>query len=311
MASHSKILDDIVKSIDADIASFQGKMPDMEGKIYSKILELAKDLEVKNGRITNSVQNIRAIGKLMQEIQKVMLSPEYVDRVENFTKAFDQVEKLQASYFSALAVDIKPKKLLGAIKMDAIGYTIDQLTEAGISAKVSPGIEQILRNNVTQGGSFSDLMEQMRSYITTTTDADGNKSLGALERHTSQITTDALNQYSASYNETVSSDLGFKWRMYTGSLLETSRPWCVHMIKKKYVHESELETVISDNIDGVQICSGEIPCNKKTGLPSGMMKGTNASNVAQRRGGWQCGHQFGGVPDAVVPKGLRDKHLNS
>ena len=79
------------------------------------------------------------------------------------------------------------------------------------------------------------------------------------------------------------------------------------MVKKRYVHKSELQTVIDDNIDGVDICSEDIPCNKKTGLPQGMIKGTNASNITQRRGGWQCGHQFGGIPETLVPENIRKK----
>jgi hypothetical protein len=270
-------------------------------------VELAKDLKVKNGKLENSVENIRAISKLSSEIEKMILDPKYKANVENFTKAFEIVTELQKSYFSSLSVKVGRQDLLKAIQKDAVGYTVKQLTEQGVARSVSNGIDQILRRNVTSGGSFSSMLDDMKNYIVSGKDENGNPVPGAMRRYARQITTDSLNQYSATYNETVSEDLGFKWRMYTGSLLETSRPWCVHMVGKKYVHQSELQTVISDNIDGVKICSKEIPCSKKTGLPNGMIEGTNASNVAQRRGGWQCGHQFGGVPSAVVPKHLRDQ----
>jgi hypothetical protein len=307
MASPNQILIDITRAIEREINAFNKTVPAIERQVYQKIIELTKDLEVKNGVIANSTKNLLQIGKLKKEIEKLLLNKSYLKSAKTFLVAFDVVEQLQQSYFSELAVKITPKVLLKSIKTDAVKYTAEQLTSQGVNQKVMPGIEQILNTNIRQGGSVADMVEQFRIHLTTHKDAQGNTVHGALQRHAKQITTDSLNQYSANYNEAITSDQGWKWRMYTGSLLETSREWCIHMVAKKYVHESELNTVINDNIDGVKICSDKIPCTKSTGLPQGMIKGTDASNIAQRRGGWQCGHQFGGVPDAFVPKQLRDK----
>lgn len=307
LKKHEVILNDVVSSIEKHLARFSGSLSSVEKAIYARIVELSSKLEVRNGQITQSVQNIRLLKDLSNDIGRMILSPTYLDSVEEFTKAFTIVESLQNSYFSALAADFKPKKLLSALKTDAVNYTVSQLTEQGVSTLVASEAEAILRQNISTGGSISDMIDQMKVFIQGGVDAEGNNLPGRLTRYASQITTDSLNQFSANYNEAATADLGWKWRMYTGSLIETSRPWCVYMVKKKYVHESELSTVILDHIDGVQICSSEIPCNKKTGLPKGMIAGTNAGNVGNRRGGWQCGHQFGGVPDAVVPKDLRDK----
>ena len=307
LPKHEKLLNQIVEQIEQRLNEFSSGIGSVEKSVYDRILALASKLEVKGGKITQSIQNINLIKDLSVELQRMILSPAYMNHVEEFVKAFEIVQSLQNSYFSALTVDFKPKKLLAAVKNDAVNYTIDKLTDQGVSSLVASEAEAILRQNITQGGSISDLIDQMKQFIRGGVDANGNKIPGRLTRYASQITTDSLNQFSANYNEAATADLGWKWRMYTGSLLETSREWCVYMVKKKYVHESELQTVIQDHIDGVQICSQLIPCSKKTGLPKGMIEGTNASNIGQRRGGWQCGHQFGGVPDAVVPQHLRSK----
>lgn len=307
MQLHEKILNDIVKTIESEISRFGGKIPATEKRIFDKVLELTRDLEVKNGKITNSVHNISLIGKILKEVESIVVNKQYVKDVDSVIKVFAEIESLQKNYFSALAVDVGRSPLLSAIKKDSIRFTADKLTEAGIRAEFTEGIKSVLETSIRSGGSYADLTEQLREYVKGGKDADGKPIPGKLQRYTRQTVTDALNNYSASYNETVSADLGWKWRMYTGTLLETSRPWCVNMVKKKYVHQSELNTVLTDNIDGVKICSEDIPCGKKTGLPSGMMKGTNPENVGLRRGGWGCGHQFGVVPDVVVPKNLRDK----
>ncbi len=306
-STHQELLNKITEQIEKSVGKFNGTMPDAQQRVYDRLIELLKDLEVSGGKLKNTVENIRRIGQIRSEVENIVLNKGYMDTVMDFAKAFNAVTDLQNNYFGSLISDFKPKKVMKALKNDAIQTTVNQLTEAGISTNVTTGIEGILRTSITTGGSFADLMEQMRKYITTTTNADGTKSLGALERYTQQITTDSLNQYAATYNQTISSDLGLKWFQYTGSLLETSRPWCVHMVDKRYVHVSEFDTVITDNVNGVKIGGKEIPVSKKTGLPSGMINGTNASNLINRRGGWQCGHQFGGVPDMLVPEAIRNK----
>lgn len=306
MASPHEILTELTKAIEREVNGFDKSVPTLQKGMYNRVLEMLKDLELKNGRIQSSVKNILMIGKIKAELESLILNKAYVKQVGSFLTAFDVVDELQRTYFAEVAVKVTPNKLLGALKKDAVKYTADQLTKMGVNSKVMPGIETILRTNIAGGGSMADLTDQLREYITTTKTETG-ESLGALQRHTRQITTDAVNQYSANYNAAISQDLGFEWYAYQGSLLATSRPWCRYMVKKRFVHKSELSTVINDHIDGVKICSKEIPCSKKTDLPSGMIEGTNENNVIIRRGGWNCGHQFGGVPDAMVPKQLRDQ----
>lgn len=302
MTDQERALEKIVSEIEKATTGFSKSIPGIERQVYEKLIDLVRELKTSNGKIQMVSENVRLIAKVKAEIENIILNPRYKSEVKKFLGAFESVTLLQDAYFSTMVDKYSPAKVLGQVKQDAVKQAAIDLTEAGISANVTTGVQNILRRNITEGGSFASLMDDMRGFLVTTEDSPG-----ALQRYASTITITSLNTYSATYNETISSDLGFQWRMYTGSLLETSRPWCVHMVKKKYVHVSELQTVISDNIDGVKICSGDIPCNKKTGLPSGMMEGTNASNVTQRRGGWSCGHQFGGVPDAVVPANLRAK----
>jgi hypothetical protein len=79
------------------------------------------------------------------------------------------------------------------------------------------------------------------------------------------------------------------------------------MVKKKYVHKSEFQTILTGNIDGIDICSDKIPCNAKTKLPNGMKADTNTSNITNYAGGWNCGHAFYAVAKEAVPKNIRDK----
>jgi hypothetical protein len=142
------------------------------------------------------------------------------------------------------------------------------------------------------------MMGQMRDFLLT-----NETGAGALEKYTKQITTDALNQYAAQYTNAVTNDLGLEWFMYTGSIIDTSRPLCKALIKKKYIHKSELPDIILGKFKEFDEEGGKI--NPKTKLPEGMIPGTNASNFHIYRGGYQCGHQLIPIDASSVPEHIR------
>jgi hypothetical protein len=168
---------------------------------------------------------------------------------------------------------------------------------------VSNKVKDVLIQNVTTGGSYTNFLKQIREHLTTSKSGDG-----ALMKYSKQITTDSLNQYSAQYTQLVSQDLQLVWYKYVGSLRKTSRPFCRAMIEAKdgcmpYVHVSQIPELLK----GV-VCGKATPLSKKTGLPVGMIPGTNPANFQLLRGGYSCNHQFSPVSAALVPKSLRDRY---
>ncbi|MBR1480836.1 MAG: hypothetical protein IJ609_02780 [Paludibacteraceae bacterium] len=101
-------------------------------------------------------------------------------------------------------------------------------------------------------------------------------------------------------------DLGTQWFMYTGSNKETTREFCEHLTAKKYIHRSEIPTILTGKIE----YNGEVhqcAIYPKTNLPYGMIEGTTPENFQCNCGGWNCRHQLVPVADAVVPASLRAK----
>lgn len=296
MSETNELIREIEKDISDAIDKFTSKIPASEKRTFAKALELLKDLKIKNGRIENSVENIKQIQRISQQLQKTIVDKPYLKDVAAFADAFNSVSELQHSYFGTLVSDFKPAKVLAAIRQDAITSTVNNLTDAGVSATVGKAIESILRTNITTGGMYADLVEQMRTEII------GNEKIPSkLSRYAKQITTDSLNQFSRTYNQTVTADLGFKWFQYVGSNVENTREFCKAMTKKRYYHVSELPSILRGKIDGKQVA-----INPKTKLWYGAIEDTNAINFQTNAGGWQCGHSIYGVPEILVPKSARD-----
>jgi len=281
----------ILSLIDKSASDFNKAIPGLQKDLYKDLVKELQKLQTNEGNILSNVDNLKLIGSIRNKLEKIILSDDYIKNVSEYVKAFDAITGLQNQYFQEFNNKFRPKKTLKIIQELAVDSTLNSLTEAGINANVLEPVAELLRANITGGGNIADLMEGLRKKIVT----DGND-LGGLERYTKQITTDALNQYSAQYHNTVSEDLGLEWYRYIGSNLTTTREFCEFLTKKEWVHKSELPRIIKGKIDGHQ-CN----INKKSGLPLGMIPETNESNFITYRGGFNCGHQFFAVPTISVP----------
>ncbi len=286
---------ELFDGIEGAILSFNKSVPKSQQNIYDNILLLIKDLEVRDGKVLNNSHNLKLIASIHRKIEKAVINDEYVGRVKEFVKAYDTIDKLQKQYFKSLTSTYSAPEVIREFKKLSVSSTIDGLMEAGIEANLTNPIRDLLIQNVTTGVSYSDLNDQLKNFIIGNSETDGR-----LLKYTQQITTDSLNQYSANYTHLVAENLGLEWGMYLGSLKKTSRAFCKALVDKKYVHISELPKIITGLIDGKQV-----PIYKKTGLPYGMIPGTNAFNFKTYRGGYNCNHQWMPVPKEVVPLIIR------
>ena len=294
-------IDQLIKTIDSALDDFNGKIPDVQKRMDKDIRILLKELDTKGDNIVQSVANVRRLAKIQKELDKIFLSPEYLDSVKEFAKTFSEVEKLNNKYFNEVEKGVKTSEFLAELRKQSVADAVESLTGSGISANITSGIKDKIFNAIKSGSSYNNLLDSVRSEILTNKD-----SLGKLERYSRQITTDTLNQYNAAYQENVTADLGLDWFMYTGSLMDTSRDFCIACVKKKYIHKSEITQLVKGNFEEFKDIKGKI--SNKTDLPYGMIEGTDASNFMVRRGGYSCNHKLVPISAIVVPKQLRIKY---
>lgn len=295
---------DILKKIDSAIRKFNKAVPSIQKNMLENVLEELRKLDLKDGRIKPTVQNIRLTASIKNKLQRLILTDDYVKEVKDFAKAFNDVTKLQNEYWKSVEKSFTPKTLLKEIKTQAISDTIQKLTEAGIGVNITDKITDILRQNITSGGSYRKLETQLRESLT-----DTQKSDGSLTKYTKQITTDSINQYNAQYTQIVSNDLGFEWFAYQGSDIVTTRPFCDAMTDFRYFHITEVPRLLRAE-DLYYMKDGKrtkVPIYDKTGLPHGMIDGTNPENFFVRRGGYNCGHQIRPVSESLVPEDIKQR----
>lgn len=295
----------ILSTVDTSINGFMGKVPAVEKAMYEEILKLTKELKIDSrGRIRNTIDNYKILSELRTRLERVVFTSEYKKASKKLIKSFDDINKVTNDYFATFATSptATTQDILKILRQESVNRTALYLGESGVNINVISKVQEILQTNITSGGSYAQMQSDMKAFIQG--DADN---LGAFNKYANTFVVDGVNTYARTYQTLLTEDLNIEWYMYVGSLLETSRPWCKHMVDKKYIHKSELDTVLYDSVDGVEICSAEIPCNSKTKLPAGMKKDTTPQNLLVSAGGWNCGHKFIGVDSAVVPQHIKDK----
>jgi len=284
----------LLKLIDQSLTDFLDDLPAIEKNTYARLLELLKELELERGTIKNSLNNLRLIPKIKSEVDKIVMNPKYMGRVSEFAKTYGAIATLQNEYFASISTKFTPKKIYKELKNVSIQMAVEGLTESGIGVEMSNEITQVLRQNITEGGSYADLSESLRNKV-----IGEGKEPGIVTRYSKQITYDSINQFNRNYVKVISDDLGLDWYAYTGSLKTTSRPFCKELSDRGYFHRDEIPDLLRGKIG-----DKTVPLNEDTGLPEGMIEGTNESNFITRAGGYNCGHIIFPVSEAIVPKKL-------
>lgn len=297
--------DDILGQIEKSINRFNRRIPATQKSMLAAIEEDLRNLDLNNGKIKATVKNLSNIARIKNRLTKIILTDDYKAEVKHFAEAFNEITVLQNQYWKQVEATFKPFPLLREIKNITIEDTVNKLLDSGINANIADPIADILRTNITTGGSYSALTDQLRAMLTDT------QTPGFLSKYAKSLTVDSLNTYNAQYSATIASDLGFSWFKYSNTLIETSRPFCQSMIEERpYFHISEIPALLraenmfyTDN-KGVRKA---VPIYQKTGLPHGFKENTTAENFLILRAGWQCAHQVRAISESLVPRDVVER----
>lgn len=303
--------DDILKAISSAVDDFQKTIPANQKDMLAQVEAEVKKLDTTStGVIKASVSNLKLIAKIKADLKNLVLTDKYLQSVTDFVDTYNTISTLQNEYWASIVTEFKPNQVLKEIRVQAIADTVNSLTEQGIGPTISEDIAGILQTNITSGGSYRDLTDQLRTALT---DSEGNP--GLLSKYAKQITVDAVNQYSAQYMQAVTAKFSFEWFAYTGADIVTSRPFCLAVTEFTYFHVSEIPALLAARgLYYTTVKTKErlaVPIYDKTGLPQGMYEGTNPANFRTLRGGYWCGHQVRPVFESQVPQAIKDRVKNN
>ena len=295
-------IDLVNDKIEKEVTKFLEGVDKSESGIFNRMLSIVKELETNpDGSIKQTVKNLKLLARVRKTIENEVITDAYIKRVGTLNNQFPAIAQLNNGYFKGIEAAFNPnKELFKEIVKNSIASTSASLLDSGIDENVINPIVRIVDDSVTSGSTFSDMIDELRLVI-----KGDEERLGQLRRYSQQITQDALNQFNASYNETIARDLDLEWYLYSGGRRKTSRPFC-KKYAGRYFHRKEVEDFGRRiDLDGTGLCGG----SSKTDLCAGRIKGTNSSNIFRYRGGYFCKHLYKATLIDSVPKNVVKRNI--
>ena len=293
--------DDILELLSQASTSYANYLPNLEEEIANKVEEQMSELEKNKGALVPSKENFRKLAVIQSGFNTIINDTDYGKHSALYLSAYEKVTKLSNQYFNAVTDNFSPTEAMEAVKTAAIDTTIENLGKVGLLTNTNSTFRRPVVNALTQamatGTKYTTAVKQVRDIIT------GGLNVGPLERYAKPLAVDSLNRFSRNYMNIAALGLGLDWYMYTGSLIKTSRCFCIGCVKIKYIHRSEFQQVLDMDFPELKDCE----INPKTGLAEGLIQGTNPSNFTENAGGWGCEHQLIPVPENYVPESAKTR----
>lgn len=245
---------------------------DAYGAIVVKLKELALDSE---GYIRQTAENRAIIREANRAFARALERGGYVQALNSFTVVFGVLDGVNAEYFSGFDKFSPNRQFMKALQKQVIADIESSLLNEGMISQVKNPLSQLLNQNINSGASFTGMLDQVKAFI------KGDANEGKLLRHVKTVVRDVLFNYSRTYQIAVAADLGLEFYLYSGGLIDTSRPWCKERAGK-YFHHKEIEAWADESW-------------------AGKRPDTTQSSIFIYAGGYSCLHQILPVSEVMVP----------
>jgi hypothetical protein len=252
--------------------------------LYSDMEALLSKLELDSeGMIKQSQANRKLLLRVDGVFNSSLSQSGYYDGLEKFTSSYATLTAANEKYFNfILDTFTVDSQYIKSLQKSSILEIETLLANDGLEAALKAPLNQILNTNINTGASLSDMLTQVRQFITGSPDAEGK-----LLRYSKQITRDSLFNYSSSLQESVSQKAKLSYYYYQGHRNSDSRDFCITR-KGRYFHKKEVESWGSMSWQGQRA-------------------GTNSSTIFIYRGGWNCEDSLIPVSELVVPDDVKQR----
>jgi hypothetical protein len=256
---------------------------------WRKLSPLLAEMDVDaTGNIRQTEDNIRRIGLITEELNKVLAGGEYKDAVQSFLSSIDEGVQLTDEIAKKIDSNFQPdnvqKQLLAISKQNAINAFFG----SGLRDNVTvPFLEQ-LTANVAARAPLNQAVKALQGVIEGTETTDG-RLLANVRTTANTAQAIADRSYSAAVNE----ELGIEYFQYLGGEIPTTRPFCEHR-EGAIFHRKEIEAWGNgENSAGINDISN--------GTWAGRIDGTDSRSIFTFVGGWNCRHFLVPVIKQKVP----------
>lgn len=269
----ARLIEELVLKADSAFAKNMAKVQNM---LYEEILSIVKNLEIEDGYIIQNSNNRNLLSQAEEKISGVFSSALYQASVSSYVAIIPKIDELNQRYFSTFKGFKENKQFLKSLQSQSIKTVEKYVLQDGLESQVISPLSQILNQNINSGGKFSGFLEQIKTYVVGNDQVEGR----ALS-YSRTFLRDSMMTYSRTFQQSVTVDLKTEFYLYSGGLIDTSRPFCIERAGR-FFHHKEIEKWASLEWAG-----------KKAG--------TTESSIFLFAAGWNCGHEIIPVDSSIVP----------
>lgn len=278
----SQLADEIERLIASAGESLTATIIRIQNKLFSNLAEVLKDLELSEGYIIQSASNRKILHRAENEFDNVIQNSGYQNAVENYLKVIPKVDLQNIKYFTGLQESFSPNRtFIKELQKQVIKDVNSLILQDGVTSQVKIPLNNILNQNINSGGSFTGFQEQLRTFI------KGGEVEGRLLKHVRTHITDIIFNYSRSWQQAVTADLKLEYYLYSGGLMDKSRPFCVERAGQFFSHK-EVESW------------ADLEWQGKNPL-------TTKSSIFIFCAGFNCRHSLIPVSKTIVPQEVIDR----
>jgi hypothetical protein len=256
---------------------------------WRKLAPLLAEMDVdENGNISQTEDNVRRIGLITEELNKVLAGGEYKAAVQSFLASIDEGVQLTDDIAKKIDSTFKPdnvqKQLLAISKQNAINAFFG----SGLRENVTQPFLEQLTANVAARAPLNQAVKALQGVIEGTETTDG-RLLANVRTTANTAQAIADRSYAAAVNE----ELGIEYFQYLGGEIATTRPFCEHR-EGAIFHRREIEAWgDGKNSAGIN--------DIRNGTWDGRIDGTDSKSIFTFVGGWNCRHFLVPVIKQKVP----------
>jgi hypothetical protein len=289
MASFDELVKQKIKLLETVPETIVTAAEKAQRDAWRKLGPLLAEMDVDaTGNIRQTEDNIRRIGLITDELNKVLAGGEYKDAVQSFLGSIDEGVQLTDDIAKKIDASFKPdnvqRQLLAISKQNAINAFFG----SGLKENVTQPFLEQLTANVAARAPLREAIKALQGVIEGTETTDG-RLLANVRTTANTAQAIADRSYAAAVNE----ELGIEYFQYLGGEIPTTRAFCEHREGGIY-HRKEIEAWGNgENSAG----SNDI----RNGTWDGRIDGTDSRSIFTFVGGWNCRHFLVPVIKQKVP----------
>ena len=289
MASFDELVKQKIKLLETVPENIATAAEKAQRDAWKRIAPMLSEMDVdSSGNIAQTEDNIRRIGLITDELNKVLAGGEYKDAVQSFLGSIDEGVQLTDDIAKKIDKNFQPdnvqKQLLAISKQNAINAFFG----SGLRENVTQPFLEQLTANVAARAPLREAVKALQGVIEGTDTTDGR--LLANVRTTANTAQAIADR---SYAAAVNDELGIEYFQYLGGEIATTRPFCQHR-EGEIFHRKEIEAWgDGKNSGGINDIRGA--------TWDGRIDGTDSRSIFTFVGGWNCRHYLVPVIKQKVP----------